>query len=167
MANYIFGVKTFKYGTPTGSNTMPAGLTALPDTVKGSVSVDETEGTFTKFYVDQKKDPIKVIKTDEGEMTVVAQFYDMTYTHLAAFKGGTAPTGGGYNKFIPDTGYTEVEKAIEIEFYSGQKLNMFNANCFARVTGGGGRDKMFALEIKMNPQMTDDLAGSWELSTAQ
>lgn len=165
MSNYLFSVKTVKYGTPTGTNTMPVGLTALPDTVKGSVSLDETEGASTQFFVDQKKDPIKVVKTDEGLLTATMQFYDLTYIHLAALKGGTAPTGVGYSAFVPATGYTNVEKALEIELDSGQKINMFNAQCITRITGGGGRDKMFAMEMKATPQMTADLAGSWEIRT--
>ena len=38
MANYIFSIKSVKYGTATGTNTMPAtgAMTTLPDTVKGS-----------------------------------------------------------------------------------------------------------------------------------
>lgn len=166
MARYLYSVKTVKYGTPTGINTMPAGLTTLPNTTKGSVSLDETEGASVPFYVDQLKDPIKVVKTEEGRLSAVMQFNDFNFLALAAFKGGTAPTGGGFEKFVPATGYTEVEKALEIELDSGQKINMFNAQCFARVTGGGGRDKILAWELKASPQMTDDLSGSWEISEA-
>jgi hypothetical protein len=167
MSRYIYSVKSVKYGTITGTNTIPASLTQLPDTVKGSVNIDETEGSSTKFYVDQKKDPIKNVKTEEGELTATMQFYDFTYTALAAFKGGTAPTGGGTGSFafVPATGYTDVNKALVIELDSGEKLNIFNGNCFARITGGGGRDKMLSWELKVVPQMTADLAGSWDIET--
>ena len=160
MSNYLFSVKAVKYGTPTGLATLPD-LTTLPDTVKGSVSIDETEGSVTKFFVDQKKEPIKVLKTEEGELTATLQFYDMSYATLAAFKGGH---GAGVTGYTPSTGYTLIEKALEIELDSGHKVNIFNAQCVSRITGGGGRDKMLALEIKATPQLTADSLGSWTIT---
>ena len=157
MAVYIYSVTKIEYGTPTGGATMPS-LSQLPDTVKGSITIEETEGASVKFFVDQKQQPIKVVKTEQGEMAVTAQFYDMTGTYLAAFKGGTSASGAG---FTPAVGYTTVEKAIKVTFDSGQVLSMYNAACLARYTGGGGRDKMLAWELKMIPQVTADLAGSY------
>ena len=166
MSRYLYSVKSVKYGTVTGTNTIPGVLTQLPDTVKGSVTIDETEGSSVKFNVDQKKDPIKVVKVEEGELTTVMQFYDFTYDALAAFKGGTSTTGAGTARaFNPATGYTDVNKALVIELDSGEKINIYNGNCFARITGGGGRDKMLSWELKVTPQMTADLAGSWNIET--
>jgi hypothetical protein len=165
MSTYIYSVKTVKYGTPTGTNTMPESLVTLPDTVKGTVAIDESEGSTTQFFVDQKKNPIKSAKIEEGQTTVTMQFYDMDTTHLAAFKGGTRVTGGGADKFVPSTGYTTVEKALQIEFDSGHKFNMFNAACVARLMGGGGRDKMLSWELKATVQVTADLAGDAEYGT--
>lgn len=159
MAVYIYSVTKIEYGTPTGGATLGS-LTQLPDTVKGSITIEETEGSSTKFFVDQKKEPIKVVKTEEGEMAVTAQFYDMTGTFLAAFKGGSSASGAG---FTPSTGYTTVEKGIKITFDSGQVLEMYNAACLARYTGGGGRDKMLAWELKMIPQVTLDGLGSYKV----
>jgi hypothetical protein len=167
MSRYLYSVKSVKYGTVTGTNTIPVSLTQLPDTVKGSVTIDETEGSSVEFKVDQKKNPIKVVKVEEGQLTTVMQFYDFTYNALAAFKGGTSATGGGTGSFafIPATGYTDVNKALVMELDSGEKLNIYNGNCFARITGGGGRDKMLSWELKVTPQMTADLAGSWDIET--
>jgi len=163
-ANYIFSVKTVKYGTPTGTNTMPAtgDMTTLPDTVRGSVTISETEGTLTKFYVDQKAEPVKVIKTEEGELTAVMQFYDLTYATIAALKGGTGDASG----YTPAIGYTLIEKAIEIETDSGHKFDMYNAQISARIMDGGSRDKLFSMEVTINPQMSADSAGSWKVRPA-
>ena len=163
-ANYIFSVKTVKYGTPTGTNSMPAtgDMTTLPDTVRGSVTISETEGTLTKFYVDQKAEPVKIIKTEEGEMTAVMQFYDLTYATIAALKGGTGDASG----YTPAIGYTLIEKAIEIETDSGHKFDMYNAQISARIMDGGSRDKLFSMEVTINPQMSADSAGSWKVRPA-
>lgn len=159
MAVYIYSITKIEYGTPTGNNTLGS-LTQLPNTVKGSVSIEETEGSSAKFFTDQLKEPVRVVKTEEGEMSVTAQFYDMTGSHLAAFKGGTGASGAG---FTPSVGYTTVEKGIKITFDSGQIIEMYNAACLARYTGGGGRDKMLAWELKMIPQVTLDLSGSYKV----
>jgi len=164
MADYIFAVATIKYGTPTGSNTMPTAgaMVALPDTVKGTIVIEESEGNITKFFTDQKKDPIASIKTEEGEFELTAQFYDLSVGILAAMKGGTAVTGAT-NSFEPSTGYTQVEKALEITFDSGHVLNLYNASIAARMVGAGGRDKMMAWELKATPLISADLAGAWIL----
>lgn len=156
--NYLFSVKTVKYGTPTGLCTMPT-LTALPDTVKGSVNIDESEGTIAKFHVDQKQPPVRMLKTEEGELSATMQFYDLTYATVAAIKGGNGSATG----YTPPMGFTQVEKALQIELDSGHVINMFNAMCVTRITGGGGRDKMFAMEMKATPQLSADLLGSWEI----
>jgi hypothetical protein len=160
MAVYLFGIKAVSYGPAATTNSMPTGMTTLPDTVKGSVTIEETEGSSTKFFVDQKFSPVKVVKTEEGELSATMQFYDMTFANIAALKGGTGSTGS----YVPATGYVTVEKAIRMELDSGHYLDMYNASCITRITGGGGRDKMFALELKVTPQLTIDNAGSWKLS---
>ena len=160
MAQYVYGIKQVSYGTAATTNSMPTALTALPNTVKGSVTIDETEGTTTKFYVDQVFQPVKSVKTEEGELSAVMQFYDMTFTHIAALRGGT----GDASSYTPATGYVTVEKAIKMTLDSGHTLDMYNASCITRIVGGGGRDKMFAIELKVTPQLTADNAGSWKLS---
>ena len=161
--NYVFGIKTVKYGTPTGLATMPVAPTALPDTVKGSVSIDESEGAEQKFFVDQQSTPVKVITTEMGELNATMNFYDLDYATIGAFKGGTvdavAPKG-----WKPAIGFVQIEKSLEITLDSGHILNLFNAHCKARIMGGGGRDKMFQLELKITPQMTADGLGSWEIT---
>ena len=101
MAVYIYGITTVKYGDAAKTNEMPTGLTTLPNTVKGSVTLDETEGTTTKFWVDQQYAPIRSVKTEEGELSAVMQFYDMSFATLAALKGGTGDASG----YTPATGY--------------------------------------------------------------
>lgn len=161
MSNLIFAVESIKYGTATGSNTMPASgdLTALPDTVKGSITLEEGEGAIEKFMVDQKSDPIKVLKTEEGEVSLVAQFYDLTYATIAAIKGGTGDASG----YTPSTGFSQVEKALEITLESGHVFDFYNAYVSTRILGGGGRDSLFMMEMKAWPQITDDEAGSWKV----
>lgn len=164
-SNFIFSVKTVKYGTPTGTSTMPAtgDLTPFPDTVKGSITIEEDEGAFAEFFVDQKAQPIRVVKTEEGKLSANMQFYSMDYTMLAALKGGTADT----SSYIPAVGFTDNSLAIQIETDSGHVFDFYNAQVSARITGGGGRDQMFAVEATMTPQLTADGLSSWKVSTKE
>jgi len=162
MAQYLFGIASVKYGTAaTGAGNMPSGtaLTAAPDTVKGSVTIDETEGSTTEFFVDQKYSPVRSVKTEEGKLSAVFQFYDMSFTNMAEFKGGTGNASG----YAPATGYVTVDKALELMLDSGERLQMYNASCVTRIVGGGGRDKLWALEVKATPQMTTDNSASWRI----
>jgi len=159
MAVYLFGIKTVKYGTAATGSSMPTGMTTLPNTVKGSVSIEETEGSTVKFFVDQQFSPVKVVKTEEGELSATMQFYDMTFANIAALKGGTGNATG----YTPATGYQMMEKALELELDSGHKLNMYNAALSTRITGGGGRDKLFALEVKATPQLTISNTQGWDI----
>jgi hypothetical protein len=162
MSVYLYGINTVKYGTSaTGVGNFPSGvlLTSLPDTVKGSVTIEETEGSTTRFYVDQKFSPVREVKTDEGELTATMQFYDMTFATMAALKGGTGNVSG----YTQATGYTTVDRALEITLDSGEKLLLYNASLVTRIIGGGGRDRMFALEVKATPQLTTDGSIAWKV----
>jgi hypothetical protein len=159
---FLYGISSVQYGTSaTGFGNFPSGvlLTTAPDTVKGSVTIEESDGSTTEFMVDQKFSPVRVVKTEEGKLSATFQFYDMTYATLAAFKGGTGNASG----YTPATGYTTVDKALAINLDSGQQLLMYNANCITKIVGGGGRDKMFALEVKATPQMTTDNTIDWRI----
>ena len=163
MSVLIFGITAVRYGDAATGSNMPSGtaLTALPNTVKGSVSIEEGPGTTAKFYVDQQASPVKVVKTEEGEVLANMQFYDMTFATIAALKGGTGNASG----YEPATGFSFIEKALEIETDSGHYFQFYNAHIDAHITGGGSRDSMFALEMNAIPQMTSDLTGSWKIRT--
>lgn len=162
MAVYVYGITSVQYGTSaTGIGNFPSGvlLTTAPDTVKGSVSIEESEGSTTEFFTDQKFSPVRRVKTEEGVLSATMQFYDMTFSTLAAFKGGTGNVSG----YTPATGYTTVDLALALNLDSGEKLLIYNASCATRIIGGGGRDKLFAFEVKAIPQMTIDNTASWKI----
>lgn len=161
MAVYLYGIASVEYADAASSNYTPAAVTGLPNTVRGSVTLDETEGATTKFWVDQQYAPVRSVKTEEGEISAVMQFYDMTFATLAAIKGGTGDVSG----YTPATGYVTVNKYLEITTDSGHKFIMYNAEVQTRIVGGGGRDRMFAVEMRATPQLTADNAGSWKIET--
>ncbi|HOE94891.1 MAG TPA: hypothetical protein PLU97_05760 [Candidatus Cryptobacteroides sp.] len=106
---------------------------------------------------------MRVIKSEEGDFTLTAQFYDFDFEKYAAFKGGVGVAGAS---FTPSTDYTTIDKAFRIVFDSGHVMDIYNGSCVARMTGGGGRDKMFAWELKVTPMLTQDLAGSYMIAAS-
>lgn len=158
--NYIFSIATAKYGAAAITGSMPTGLTDMGNTVKGSVTIDESAGAEAKFWEDQNPVPVRVVKTEEGELSATMQFYDIAYATLAALKGGTGNASG----WSPTAAFTQVSKAWELTMDSGHKLEIYNGSTIARITGGGGRDKMFSLEVKVTPQITTDGVSSYKWS---
>ena len=169
MSNLVFSVKSAKYGTPTGSNTMPASgdMKALSLAVKGSIVIEESAPAFQEFTSEWQASPVMINETTPPVLSATIQLYDLNYQDMAALKGGTFASAGGFDKFTPGTGFTVVQKALEFAMDSGHVLNIFNSNVAARIVSGGGRDKLFALELVTKPLMTADLAGDWELKKAQ
>lgn len=160
--NYVYGIASGSYGTPTGLATMPITPTALPGTVKGSVTIEETAGTEQKFYEDQKQTPVLVLQTEAGAITATLKFYNIDYAMLAAFKGGTA-VAIAPKSYTPPVGYVSINKALILVTESGHKFTFFNASCSMRITGGLKRDELFTVELKAIPQATADGLGSWKI----
>jgi len=165
----IYAVKTISYGTPTGTTTMPEGanLYALPETVRGSISMDEGDPTYQDFFTDQTMPPVDSVQVSEGETTISAQFHNVQYDHLEALKGGTAVaavTGTSAAKWKKGVTFRNDKLAMQIETESGHYFNFYNARIFAKITGGGGRDTGFMLQVNIKPLATTDLAGDWEIS---
>lgn len=172
MSKYVFSLKSTKYGTPTGDNTMPdsGSLTALPDTVRGSVSVTESDPTLQRFFVDQKKGAIRVVQSEAGELEFTLQFYDMDYDILAAIKGGAsvaAVPSTSAAKWTNGTTFDNIVKALQLETDSGQYFNFYNALLIATITGSGSRDGMFAVQMRIIPQLAADGSGDYEIEDVE
>jgi hypothetical protein len=162
MPQYLYGITSVKYGTAaTGLGNFPSGvlLTTAPNTVKGSVAIEETEGTTAEFFVDQQATPVKRTKTEEAKLTAKMEFYDVTFATLAAFKGGTGNASG----YTPATGYSSIDLALELNLDSGERVHIHNASCVTQITGGGGRDKLWSFKVSAIPQMTTDNTASWRI----
>lgn len=161
MANYIYRIKSVKYGTATGTNTMPASgdMTSCPNTVKGSVNINESDGTTVDFKVDQLNDPIMTLTDESGTLTAEMEFYDVDYTHTAALKGGTGNASG----YAPPTTPTNILKAFQIETVSSHLFDFYNAKVIATLGGVGANDQLFKLKVKLTALATTDGAGSWHV----
>lgn len=159
---HIYSVKSVKFGTPTGTGTVPdsGDLTALPNTEKGSVVIEESESTATPFYEDQSPYPIENIEQELGSFSLVARFNDIQFDTLATFKGGTGTVSG----YEPATGWQTIKKALVIETDSGHTVDFRNAQCRMRITNLGGRDKLASVELKAMPLICADGSAPYKIN---
>ncbi len=163
----IFSVKSSKYGTPTGTVTMPdaAEMTDLGENVKDQLTFEETEPTLENIDTEQGT-RLRTVATAKGQTTFTLQYHDMSYDNLAAIKGGTsvpAVAGVSAAAWKPGTKLELKNKAFQVETDSGQYFNFYNALLVVTIGGKGTRAGYFYVQVKVHPQLTVDKAGDWEI----
>ncbi len=145
MAKYVYGIKSVKFGTPTGSNTMPdaGSMTQWAQTVEGSLTVSEDEAQTKDFKVEETTTPVKSVVTDAGALKVKWRAYDMTPENLVKVKGGEAPDANTYNG---PASVIAQELALEIETEEGIKFSIYKSSVLGRIDGSIGRASLLEVE---------------------
>lgn len=146
MANYLFGLKSVKFGTPESDGTMPASLTVFAQTVRGSMTLSETEAAVQDFNVEEQDSPVEQAITESSKLEATWRAYDLSPAVIAKVKGGTAGTSP--DKWSAPTKSVLLKLALEIETDNGTKIQIPYANVQARFDGTIGREDMLQLEVK-------------------
>ncbi|MDX9847468.1 MAG: hypothetical protein RBT74_10855 [Tenuifilaceae bacterium] len=154
---YTLGLKWVKFGTPTGTATMPATLTDFAKTVKGSMTVDESESTIKDFNVEEVDAPVRQAITENGKLTLVWKAYNLDPEIIAAVKGGTSTA----TKFSAPAKSVIIEKALEVKSIDNVVFAIPKASIVARVTGQIGTDDMLQLEVKATAIDPGDGGSPW------
>lgn len=146
---YAYGIASVKFGTPTGTNTMPGTLNAWAQTVAGSLTISEEEAQKKKFNVEEVTTPVKEIVTDVGALAAKWRGYDLSPALLAVVKGGTSTTPAAPTPHTYDgpTSVVAKELALEITTTSGIKFKVYKASVLARFDGGVGRENLLEVEV--------------------
>jgi hypothetical protein len=151
---YAYGIKSVKFGTPTGTATMPTAgaMTTWAQTVAGSLTLSEDEATTKEFKVEETTSPVKEIVTDAGALTAQWRAYDLTPTYLTVVKGGVGGTAGtGAARMLTYDGPTSVtdqELALEITTTNNIVFSIYKASVIARLDGGVGRENLLEVEVR-------------------
>ena len=148
MAKYALGLKSVKFGTPTGTATMPAVLEAFAQTVKGSMTISETEASVNDFTVEEQDAPVEQIITDNSKWEAVWKCYNISSEILTKVKGGESVTGASETTWKAPASSSILKLAMEIETTSGAKFQVPRASVVARFDGTVGKDDMLQLEVK-------------------
>lgn len=159
MAKYSIGLKSVKFGTPTGTVAMPATLTAFANTVIGSMTIEESEAETKQFNVEELDAPVREAVVKNGIMNVKWKAYDIDPTILAVVKSGTSTA----TKFSAAANSTIIEKALEITTDDNVVFTVPKASIKARVTGQIGSDDMIQLEVSATAIDPGDGGSPWQL----
>lgn len=148
MAKYVLGLKSVKFGTPTGTAAMPAALDMddFAQTVRGSMTLSETEPTIQDFNVEEQDAPVEQAITESSKLELMWRAYDLSPAILELVKGGDGTTLATTWKAAPKT--TMIKLAIEVGTDNGTKVQIPNANIIARLDGTIGREDMLQLEVR-------------------
>lgn len=148
---YAYGIKSVKFGTPTGNSTMPETLTQWAQTVRGSLTLSEDEAQKKDFKVEEVTSPVKQIVTDAGALNVKWRAYDCTPTLVAVVKGGTPGTeGSGATAMLTYEGPVSVatlDLALQIETTNGVIWNIYKASILARFDGAISAESLLEMEV--------------------
>jgi len=148
MAKYVFGLKSVKFGTPTGTAAMPAALDMeeFAQTVRGSMTLSETEPTVQDFNVEEQDAPVEQAITESSKLELTWRAYDLSPAIIEIVKGGDGSTLA--TTWTAPAKTTMIKLAIEIETDGGSTIAIPNANIVARLDGVIGREDMLQLEVK-------------------
>ena len=145
---YLWGIKSVKYGTPTGSNTMPVTLTQLPFTVEGSFNLAEEDDTLKDFRVEESVVPVKQLTEKAGLINLEWKIYELTPAKVAILKEGTAGSETGFLTFAGPTTKALKELAIQIESDNGVIFNFYKVALSANMASPLTRGELMTLGIK-------------------
>lgn len=147
---YAYGIKSVKFGTPTGSNTMPGSLTAFAQTVAGSFTLSEDEAQTKDFKVEEVTTPVKTTVTDVGALSATWRCYNISPAILAMVKGGTATTPAAPTAHTYDGPVSVATKdlALEITTTDNVVFAVYKAAVLARFDGSMGRENILELEVR-------------------
>ncbi len=148
MAKYSIGLKSVKFGTPTGGATMPETMEAFATTVKGSMTLSESEPSIQDFNVEEQDSPIEQAITESSKLEAKWKAYDLSPNILQKVKGGNVSSEAGVSETWEAPSKSSLIKlALEIESDTGAKYRVPNANVIARIDGSVGRDDMLQLDL--------------------
>lgn len=149
MAKYTFGLKSVKFGTPTGTVAMPAVMDLFAATVKGSLKLSESEPTLKEFFVEEQSAPVEQVISEDSKLTAEWQCYDISPDIITKVKGGTVTAGASDDTWAAPAGSSLIKLAVELETSKGVKVKIPNASVVARFDGTLGKEELLTMSIKL------------------
>ncbi|MCK9592712.1 MAG: hypothetical protein M0Q91_11975 [Methanoregula sp.] len=160
LTKYAYGIAGVKYGTPTGTSSMPGTLTPWAQTVQGSFTLSESESTTKDFFVEETSTPVESIVSEAGALSITWRAYDLTPALIVIMKGGTAGVQGtGSTQMQSYAGPVTIDKvnlALEVTTTSGAIFHFYKASCLCRFDSAISREQMLEVEVTATMQDPGD-----------
>ena len=146
MANtYLVGLVAIRFGEIAGDGGMSTSLATIGFTQADSASFETADGETINFEIEESVDP-GYSKKIQGIKTMKFNLASPDSTQLVATVGGTRVTGPPVSWNAPDVDVDNF-KSVQIEFETGQKLNIPKGQITARVTGQIGKRSNLQVEV--------------------
>jgi hypothetical protein len=165
---YLYGIKSIKFGTPTGTSAMPAAsnMTQFAQTVQGSLTISEDESTLTEFFVEETSTPVHSIVSQPGALRATWRAYDMSVDHLKKVKGGTAtkPAAPADHTYDGPITIEALELALEITTNNDVTFEIYKSAVIARFDSTLGRENLLELEVQATALDPGDGGSPYKIS---
>jgi hypothetical protein len=150
MPKYSLGLKSVKFGTPTGTSAMPETMESFAQTIRGSMTFSESEVTVKEFYVEEQDAAVEQTITESSKLEVTWKAYDLSSVFLKRVKGGPATESSENTKesWKAPSKTVLMKLALEVTSDSGAKYLIPRASIRGRLDGSVGREDMLSIEVK-------------------
>jgi hypothetical protein len=165
---YAYGIASVKFGTPTGSNTMPQTLNLWAQTVQGTLNLAEDESQVKTFPVEETSVPVHQTVTEPGKTKINWEAYDITPALAVVVRGGTAGTTGSgastKKTWAAPTNIEPIELALEITTTNGVVFNFYKVSVLARYEGSVSREELLRMKVDATVLDPGNGASPWGYS---
>jgi hypothetical protein len=165
---YLYGIASVKFGTPTGSASMPVAsdMVTWAQTVAGSLTLSEDESTEKEFFVEETTTPVHSIVTQAGALRVRWRAYDMSVKMLEKVKGGTGTetAAPGAQTYAGPVTIDSVNLALRVTTNSGSTFDIYKAAVIARFDSALGREQLLEVEVQATALDPGDGGSPYKIS---
>lgn len=165
MAKYGYKVDSIETGLASTDGTMPTTMTALPDTVEGTVVIEETAPQTKGFKRSKDKAPFKIVVTEDANLPIKFSIYDISPSVLATLKGGTATAETAWKPAIGTSALIEIALRLKTEG-AALTINIPKASVVALIKGSLKSDELLTLECTATPMSVDPTKPTYDLAFA-
>lgn len=161
MATASYGLASFKIG-PVG--TLPAALTAVGSTVKGSFTIEGTEGSFNDFFIEENPSaPFDRTINEYPSLELTGETYDVDPDTAVLLMGGTTAAG----VYTPPTTFAAKEVAAQATSAKGLVFNIPRMQIVARPVFRFGTDELAKISYTGKALLPEGGGAPWTYSVPE
>lgn len=162
MAKSSYGLKNFKIG-PVG--TLPASLTAVGATVKGSFTIEGTEAQMNDFWIEENATaPFDSTVNELPSLDLQGESYDIDPDNAVVLMGGTVTSASGKKTYTPPDVFVPKYVAAQAESSKGLIFNIPNMLINARPVFKFGTDELAKIVYTGKPVLPEGGGAAWSYS---
>ncbi len=155
MEKYSYGLKSIKFGDPTGQHTMPSGMAEKFRTYRDTCEFTEEDPNKKEEHCDQVDEPFLTIYR-KGAKKIKVSTFDYSPEVLEFLKGGTVVD----EKWHEPSGVPRIFKAVALETDTGMVFQFPKCQIFAKFNAKMTKEGVKLLEVEMTPIATEANKGA-------